>query len=68
MDTSKEPYSEVSSLTRYTFAYNVVAIKKKNSILNAYYLTNTGFLGGSVVKNPPAKQEMLVRSLGQEDP
>ena len=24
-------------------------------------------LGDSVVKNPPAKQEMLVRSLGQED-
>ena len=27
-----------------------------------------GFPGGSVVKNPPAKQEMRVRSLGQEDP
>ena len=27
-----------------------------------------GFLCGSVVKNPPAKQEMLVRSLGREDP
>ena len=27
-----------------------------------------GFLGGSVVKNPPAKQETRVRSLGQEDP
>ena len=28
------------------------------------------FLGGSVVKNPPAKetQEMQVQSLGQEDP
>ena len=26
-----------------------------------------GFPGGSVVKNPPAKQEMRVRSLGQED-
>ena len=25
------------------------------------------FPGGSVVKNPPAKQEMLVQSLGQED-
>ena len=30
-----------------------------------YYL---GFLGGSVVKNSPAMQEMQVRSLGQEDP
>ena len=27
-----------------------------------------GFPGGSVVKNPPAKQEMQVRSLGQKDP
>ena len=25
-------------------------------------------LAGSVVKNPPAKQEMQIRSLGQEDP
>ena len=27
-----------------------------------------GFLGGSVVKNPPAMQETQVQSLGQEDP
>ena len=27
-----------------------------------------GFPGGSVVKNPPAKQETCVYSLGQEDP
>ena len=27
-----------------------------------------GFPGGSVVKNPPGKQEMRVRSLGQKDP
>ena len=27
-----------------------------------------GFPGGSVVKNPPAKQETGVRSLGQEAP
>ena len=27
-----------------------------------------GFLGGSVVKNPPANQEMQVPSLGQEGP
>ena len=27
-----------------------------------------GFPGGSVVKNPPAKQEMPVWTLGQEDP
>ena len=27
-----------------------------------------GFPDGSVVKNPPAMQEMWVQSLGQEDP
>ena len=27
-----------------------------------------GFLGGSVVKNPPAMQETQVQSLFQEDP
>ena len=27
-----------------------------------------GFSGGSVVKNPPAMQEMWVQFLGQEDP
>ena len=27
-----------------------------------------GFPDGSVVKNPPAVQEMMVQSLGQEDP
>ena len=27
-----------------------------------------GFLGGSVVKNPPARREMPVQFLGQEDP
>ena len=27
-----------------------------------------GFPGGSVVKNAPSKQEIQVRSLGQEDP
>ena len=27
-----------------------------------------GFPGSSVVKNPPAKQETQVRSLGREDP
>ena len=31
-------------------------------------LTLMGFLGGSVVKNLPAMQEMWVQSLGWEDP
>ena len=29
---------------------------------------SVGFLGGSAVKNLPAMQEILVQSLGQEDP
>ena len=32
------------------------------------YFANAGFPGGSAVKNPPAMQEMLVPSLGWEDP
>ena len=32
------------------------------------YLKKMGFPGGSVVKNPPAKQETQVQSLSQEDP
>ena len=27
-----------------------------------------GFLGGSLVRNPPAKQETQVQTLGREDP
>ena len=40
-------------------------------VLLVTFATWWGFLGGSVVKNPPAPQEtqeMLVRSLGLEDP
>ena len=35
---------------------------------NIKYLFYQGFPGGSVVKNPPAKQEMWVWSLSREDP
>ena len=35
------------------------------SIYTCMYM---GFPGGSVVKNPPAKQEMQVLSLGRVDP
>ena len=31
-------------------------------------LGNVAFLGGTVIKNLSAKQEMQVQSLGQEDP
>ena len=36
---------------------------------NGFVLNCWGYFpGGSVVKNPPAKQEAWVRSLGREDP
>ena len=35
---------------------------------NTYYKVTMCFQGGSVVKNLPAKQEILVQSLDQEDP
>ena len=35
--------------------------------LSIYYSYAKGFPGGPVIKNPPAKQERLVQSLGQED-
>ena len=33
-----------------------------------FYESMQGFPGGTVVKNPPAKQETWVQSLGWEDP
>ena len=36
------------------------------SFQGSYFFVE-GFPGGSVVKNPPAKQEAWVQSLGQED-
>ena len=40
------------------------------NVYNLYVHTQIymGFLGGSVVKNLPPKQEMQVRSLGKEEP
>ena len=35
---------------------------------NVQVTKDKGFSGGSVVKNPPAKQETQVQSLGWEDP
>ena len=35
---------------------------------NKFQVTVRGISGGSAVKNPPALQEMQVRSLGREDP
>ena len=41
-----------------------------NSVKLSKYVATTcwGFQAGSMVKNPPVKQEMQVQSLGQEDP
>ena len=36
-------------------------------VLLSLYIYDKGFSGGSVVKNLPAKQQMQVRSLSQED-
>jgi len=33
-----------------------------------FYRVQEGFLGGSVIKNPPVMLETRVQSLGQEDP
>ena len=37
-------------------------------VFDKHPYTWLGFLGGSVVKNPPAKKETWVRSLGREAP
>ena len=37
-------------------------------LVSAARCVDWGFPGGSVVKNPPATQEMQVRSLGGESP
>ena len=42
--------------------------KCEDGVYNRRCINLAGFPGGSVVKNPPAKQEMRVSSLGQEDP
>ena len=43
------------------------AAKKAWSSFDSSY-TPSGFLGGSVVKNPPANAGDMVQSLGREDP
>ena len=43
-------------------------IRNETRCLLLSLLFNKGFTGGSMIKNLPAKQEMWVQSLGQEDP
>ena len=50
----------ISIFVFFVYSHTVVYL------IRFYY--TTGFPGGSVVRNPPAKQQMRVRSLGQEDP
>ena len=52
----------VSSHDKRAKGHSVVSLIKDTKPIHE------GFPGGSVVKNPPANQETLVRSLGQEDP
>ena len=40
----------------------------KTNVLTKSHFTSCSFAGSSVVKNPSAKQETQVLSLGQEDP
>ena len=40
----------------------------ENCVIFGMSIWDAGFPGCSVVMNPPAKQEMWVQSLGQEDP
>ena len=55
-------FSELSSHDKRAKGHSVVSLIKDTKPIHE------GFPGGSVVKNPPANQETLVRSLGQEDP
>ena len=48
------------SLTNHSLQFMLIKYLKYHNL--------SGFPGDSVVKNPPAKQEMQVRSLGREDP
>ena len=43
------------------------SIGRQNIGLKSEFREGQGFSGGSVVKNPPAMQEMWVQSLGQQD-
>jgi len=57
-------HSKVIQLYIYTYIINIL-------FYNSHFyssLIHDFFLGGSVVMNPPAKQEMQVPSLDWEDP
>ena len=74
ISSTLSPWPLLCSLIN-TWFYNVfTSIRKAPHILLEIlgaYLQIMGFPGGSVTKNPPAtqeKQEIRIRSLGQEDP
>ena len=51
----------------YCKTVNIVLIWETYDKLHGFLPSYQGFPDGSVVKNPPAMQEMWVQSLGQED-
>ena len=51
-----------------SFYFWTTVTLSENAKLMASVIMTPGFLGGSVVKNPPDKQEMQVQPLGWEDP
>ena len=58
-----------STILQYNILHYLVSgVQHSDPIFFVDYNPFKGFPGGSEVKNPPAMQEMWVRSLGGEDP
>ena len=64
LQTGKAPLS--LEFSRQEYWSGLPFSSPEDNKLNPMYLT--GFPGGSAINNPPAMQEMLVRSLGGEGP
>ena len=54
-----------SDIFKFNWLYHFLAVV--TSLSFSFLPSETGFPSGSAVKNQPAKQEMWIRSLGQED-
>ena len=52
----------------YGWQFAMLVNTDTTPVINVQVTKDKGFPGGSVVKNPAAKQETQVRSLGWEDP
>ena len=67
--SSKDLQVETHLESRNKYLKNLgVWFRKWIFLSHKYTPMSVGFLGGSAVKNLPAMQEILVQSLGQEDP